>query len=56
MTDLPEPLVPAEVDLRGDLMPRALFIALAVSQFGVSEEEAAAWVDDALARRRRGMN
>jgi len=40
MTDLPEPLVPPEVDLRGLPLPLAAFVEMAMVQFGLDRETA----------------
>lgn len=45
MSELPEPPVPRDLDLTDTPPPRDLFIAMAVEQFGISEEEATALVD-----------
>jgi hypothetical protein len=41
---LPDPLVPADVDLRDTPVPLGLFVRLAVDQFGVNQSEAEAMV------------
>lgn len=45
MSDLPEPLTPPDCDLRGVEPPWDLFTKMAVSQYGVSWEEAQAATD-----------
>jgi hypothetical protein len=47
---LPAPLVAADVDLRGSPIPKEFFAQLAVTEFGVSIEEARAFVDQAANR------
>lgn len=41
---LPEPLVPAEVDLRDTPIPLGLLVRMVCDQFGVSAQEAEAMV------------
>jgi hypothetical protein len=42
--ELPDPLVPAEVDLRDVPIPLDAFIELAMSQFGMTREDAEAHI------------
>ena len=50
MSDLPKPLVPADVDLRGVPIPREAFAQMAVLQFGVTIEEARALVHEVVGK------
>lgn len=42
---LPDPLVPAEVDLRDTMPPRSMLIELCVNTFGITVEEAEELLD-----------
>jgi hypothetical protein len=46
---LPNPLVPPEVDLRGAPLPLALFVEMAMRQFGLDRETAERTVRSAAA-------
>lgn len=51
MGDLPEPLVPADVDLRDVPMPRDILVKLAMQTFGVTEREADDFIQRFFAER-----
>lgn len=40
MNDLPNPLTPADCDLRDTAVPRDMLVELCISTFGVTAEEA----------------
>jgi hypothetical protein len=48
---LPKPPVPPDCDLRDVPIPANLFIEMAMSQFGITREEASALVYETIARR-----
>ncbi len=48
---LPEPLIPADVDLRDVPIPVDLFVEMAMSQFGIGRDEATKLVLETIARR-----
>lgn len=51
MNHLPPPPIAADVDLRGSAIPVAVFVDLAMKQFGVTADEAERLVLDVAASR-----
>lgn len=54
MTELPDPLTPADCDLRGIDPPWELFVQLAIATYGIDRAEAEAHVDVARLAYRAG--
>jgi hypothetical protein len=45
MSDLPQPLTPADCDLRDSSVPRDMLVELAMATFGLAADEALALID-----------
>lgn len=54
--ELPAPPVPADAYVGDTPFPRDFFIEKAAEQFGISEEMAARFIDEAIERRRARVN